>query len=425
MARPLRAALCLPALCLSTLTARSGALPGRKAAPSGSGLAQSCWAKYHVDNRNTGYCPIRPQPPAGIWRFPVAAGAFPGPSLTQGGFALFGPDVLHVVGAQDGVQRWQLGDQVNGNVLSGPGGLLYLCTGGAVACVSPVTGAEVWRSTVGANFYATPALSASGMLYACEASGTLYALSAQAGQVVWKRSLGQWSMCSPAVGESGAVYAAGNPGRLFKLNGQTGAVIWSAALPADSVSPPSLSGKLVILGYGARKGSTGGCVALDRLSGQPVWNFPCSGMVYTAPVIEPRGGVYIGSFNGTAYCLDAATGKPRWEFKTGGYVEGTPALSPSGTLYVPSSDHALYALNGQTGKELWSYQTRGILVDAPAVDGNGTVYFGSYDGYYYAIPDSVQKRLAAEFAARGSATAPRATPPRRGRRQPRTGRRVP
>jgi len=79
--------------------------------------------------------------------------------------------------------------------------------------------------------------------------------------------------------------------------------------------------------------------------------------------------------------IDAAA-RP-WSFQTGKGVFSSPVIDKDGTVYVGSADQKFYAID-RFGKEKWHIQTGEIIDSSALLDDKGRVYFGSGDGHVYA-----------------------------------------
>jgi len=106
-------------------------------------------------------------------------------------------------------------------------------------------------------------------------------------------------------------------------------------------------------------------IALDAESPWPKFraNVLQNGRIALKPVIDPAA-------------------RP-WSFQTGRGVFSSPVIDKDGTVYVGSADQKFYAID-RFGKEKWRIQTAGIIDSSALLDSKGRVYFGSGDGHVYA-----------------------------------------
>ncbi len=73
-----------------------------------------------------------------------------------------------------------------------------------------------------------------------------------------------------------------------------------------------------------------------------------------------------------------------WIFKTGKGIFSSPVVDSSGTVYIGSADHYFYALR-KDGSLKWKIKTGEIIDSSALLDDKGMVYVGSGDSYVYSI----------------------------------------
>ncbi len=92
--------------------------------------------------------------------------------------------------------------------------------------------------------------------------------------------------------------------------------------------------------------------------------------------------------SGASPIVAAYQGDQPWAFKTGKGIFSTPVIDNQGAIYVGSADHYFYAIN-PNGSERWKYQTGEIIDSAAALGrsdpatGQPTITFISGDGNMY------------------------------------------
>lgn len=122
-------------------------------------------------------------------------------------------------------------------------------------------------------------------------------------------------------------------------------------------------------------------------TGGHLWAFQTGKGIFSTPVIDGAGTVFIGSADRTFYAL-AADGSVRWQFLTGEIIDSSALLDDRGRVYVPSGDGHLYALDAATGAPVWTF-----AADAASVTGafinwfEGNVAMGR-DGTLYVPNDN-------------------------------------
>ena len=91
-----------------------------------------------------------------------------------------------------------------------------------------------------------------------------------------------------------------------------------------------------------------------------------------------------------------ATAKP-WSFQTGKGIFSSPVIDKDGTVYIGSADQKFYAIK-RDGSLKWSLQTNEIIDSSALLDDKGRVFFGSGDGHVYAANRETGEQLW-KFAA--------------------------
>jgi outer membrane protein assembly factor BamB len=88
--------------------------------------------------------------------------------------------------------------------------------------------------------------------------------------------------------------------------------------------------------------------------------------------------------DGRSPVLPSQTGGALWTFQTGKGIFSTPVVDGDGTVYVGSADRTFYAI-AKDGRLRWSKLTGEIIDSSALLDDRGHVYFGSGDGTFYTL----------------------------------------
>jgi outer membrane protein assembly factor BamB len=91
-----------------------------------------------------------------------------------------------------------------------------------------------------------------------------------------------------------------------------------------------------------------------------------------------------GLQNGRTTVQSKASMVQPWEFKTGKGIFSSPVVDEDGTVYIGSADHYFYAIT-QNGSLKWKCKTNEIIDSSALLDNRGFVYVGSGDSYVYCI----------------------------------------
>jgi outer membrane protein assembly factor BamB len=196
--------------------------------------------------------------------------------------------------------------------------------------------------------------------------------------VAWTYQTAKPLLASPAVADS-HVYLATGDGRSLALDRSTGQPVWEFHTGWLSSSTPAVAGDAVI--FAVRPGRV---VSLDRSSGVVRWDVHLKQPILASPVVA-NGTVYIGSSDRNLYALDVSNGQQRWAFATEDWIVSAVAYAGDRVI-VASQDSQLYVVGAETGRQRLIYETgsgRNIGA-APAVHGD-RVYFCSVGGRVWAI----------------------------------------
>ncbi len=137
--------------------------------------------------------------------------------------------------------------------------------------------------------------------------------------------------------------------------------------------------------------STGGFFALNKSSGDVLWQFVAYGPVECAAAVDENV-IAFGDSDGMFYALDTKTGMAKWTYKASGEVLGHPALK-NGKIYFATSHNRIYCLDAENGQWMWMHQrdvpgTFTVKGVSGIVIQDDLLFAGFSDGYIVAMnPD--------------------------------------
>ncbi|MCA9976485.1 MAG: PQQ-binding-like beta-propeller repeat protein [Anaerolineales bacterium] len=141
--------------------------------------------------------------------------------------------------------------------------------------------------------------------------------------------------------------------------------------------------------------NTGRSPLVASYQGDQPWSFQTGKGIFSTPVIDENGIIYVGSADHNFYALNA-DGSEKWHFVTGELIDSAAAIPRQETavdppaILVPSGDGHLYKLNRTDGSLIWSFTAPDEAFNS-WFEGNvqigfdGTIYAGNTNFNYYAI----------------------------------------
>jgi outer membrane protein assembly factor BamB len=108
--------------------------------------------------------------------------------------------------------------------------------------------------------------------------------------------------------------------------------------------------------------NTGRCPLRATYHGDHPWVFQTGKGIFSTPVIDHDGTVYIGSADHRFYAL-LPDGSLKWSFETGEIIDSAAVLSvvkagEESIIIVPSGDGYLYCLRCESGDVIWKFDAR-------------------------------------------------------------------
>jgi outer membrane protein assembly factor BamB len=275
-----------------------------------------------------------------------------------------GHGTFYALRASDGSSIWQTTTSGYTYMPTEINRVIYInSSGGTLVALRASDGHQLWKRTLDATFIQSPLL-ANGVLYITttkileppaahsasplqeltdigallwntlqnvpavhtmphkEGISSVYAIRASDGAVIWHFAMnkGANSWASWFSVENGVVYAsavnagsASNTGNIYALQESNGSVLWQDKLNASPAGGLLANG--VIYLSTSSDSAAGALYAVRITDGSLLWNYPTSGALFAAPVLDGNA-LYIGANNGMAYALRADNGAIQWHFLT-------------------------------------------------------------------------------------------------------------
>jgi len=209
-------------------------------------------------------------------------------------------------------------------------------------------------------------------LYAATLDGALVALARQDGAVRFRVPLGGRSYATPCVDERGNVYAASDAKKLYAIH-PSGQVAWTLDLDdeGDTACVLSDDGTLVFAAGRTLYGVT--------QAGNVAWRFVARGKIFTAPAIDDRHRVIVGSQDHHVYAIDpqGLVARKFWSVDLGADVDGSPAIDDDGAIIVGTDAGEIVRLDVD-GNVVWVAHVSGFVRGALSIARGGDVLMGVY-----------------------------------------------
>lgn len=201
-------------------------------------------------------------------------------------------------------------------------------------CVDARDGTEQWSVETGYYVNGTPSVSENRIAFGgCD--GFIYVNDAQTGEEVSKLEIESYISNSVII-RDGVAYVAHYENRVEAFNLSDGKNLWSfedRSFPYFA-SPAVTDSMVIAPGQGKRT------YAIDRKTGEEIWNFRSASSADGSPVVA-GGYVIFGADDGILYFLDEKTGEEAWRYEIGDDIKTSPAIVRD-SLIVGASDGRVY-----------------------------------------------------------------------------------
>ncbi len=259
---------------------------------------------------------------------------------------------------------------------------------GRIWAIDRKTGKKLWKKDLQKLLSAGPGVRGD-RLYLATQEGQLLSLARQDGRLLWSAQLDSELLAIPLATDE-QLFAATIDGQIYGLNPTDGSVLWRYATRVPPLTLRGSSGPVLIdnlLLYGAADGRL---VALNKISGLPVWDVTISVAegrselerivdIDADPVVFDDT-IFVVTYQGHVAAVDAGSGVLLWRREMSSFSGLQVA---NGELYVTDSSGQIWSLSRRTGAALWKQD--GLMfrdLTAPAFH-NGLIVVGDKEGYLH------------------------------------------
>ena len=214
-------------------------------------------------------------------------------------------------------------------------------------------------------------------IYLADGLGLLECRNRITGKVIWADTTDARSTAGPSY-DDGIVYFPFDDGKLRGYEALTGELIFSINLEEPLLSKTAVDSLVFVAGV------DGIFTALDKKTGDVVWQRKFEWPIWTAPVVD-KDMVYIGDNGGYLRALDKTTGRTVWTFKSNGVILASP-IALGDFLLFASLDRYLYCLDKRTGLLSSKWKT-GHEVRFPPISDGESIFIAAHDGTIHCLGD--------------------------------------
>jgi photosystem II stability/assembly factor-like uncharacterized protein len=259
----------------------------------------------------------------------------------------------------------------------------------------------IWDKSTGGIVKSAPALSYDGStVYCVTTTANVIAFDVQSGNIKWGFATDGYVTNSPVVffdsANTNIIYVGTSKGILYAIKdkGTNGELFWQKQLSDTIFSSVAIYPD----GYNTMlyAGSKGGILYRMQWNGinDAAWQVNLNSPVYSSPVIDRNGLIYIGTKGGmlSVWAKDfTSSSSPLTSFIFESGITGTPAIGSSGNIYAGTEKGYLYALNYNTEnlKMNWKANLYSSINSSALVTESGLIYIGTLKGDVFVIKENL------------------------------------
>ena len=297
---------------------------------------------------------------------------------------------------------------------------------GGVYAIDVNSGDQLWSIPSDSSIKNSVSIDNKGVAVGVSITGQAHAFNTNSGELLWQSDLPghpfRWIYSRPAIAD-GIVYFGGKAG-YQALEIATGKEIWYKVLtvPKGSGDPmgdgwgsypsPIIYRGLVILHL-----SGVGLVALDRETGEIIWENPLEVTHYYSDPVLAGDLIVCGGFYGNLAAVKAYTGETLWQRSMPDAQYPTNIAIWNDRMYVTTNQGHVRSMDLSSNKAYWDFQSGEDLLNmnpfrrevtsflAKPIQHGNSILIGGVDGVLYTLDiETGQKIATAQFPAPITAT---------------------
>ena len=253
---------------------------------------------------------------------------------------------------------------------------------GHVYALDRATGEPRWKQPF-ENGVATDLLVEGGVVYFATYREQVMAMTLSDGETIWSFDAGSPTerlhrTSSPMLTESHVIYG-GVDGTIRALDRSTGEPVWERSLGSRVSASPIGVDESILVGTENAK-----LHLLKSANGEPVASLELPGTPFGRP-LEVNGSIVVFMTGRYAAAIDRALKSTRWQIQIGTDWATFRPLLVDQTILAGADDHRVYALSEKTGALVWMQEFDGPVTSLTYVAGDrDELYVGTTAGTVHA-----------------------------------------
>jgi outer membrane protein assembly factor BamB len=211
------------------------------------------------------------------------------------------------------------------------------------------------------------------------------------GFVRYSKTLNGSASTTPAVAKDGTIYIATSNGWLYAFT-DNGTQKWAKQLTTSAIYSGPVIDEDGYIFVGAENNRV---YKVNPADGSVVWSFTAGGRV-SYGITFTTYSIYFPASDGYLYSVNKVNGQEFWRYNIGTAYFSHPSVAHDGTVYVAAGK--LYAFNPD-GTIKWTFDGDRSLRYGPSIDSDGTIYVASGDRLYAIKPDGTEKWRTSSYSS--------------------------
>ncbi|MCA9935887.1 MAG: PQQ-binding-like beta-propeller repeat protein, partial [Anaerolineales bacterium] len=219
-------------------------------------------------------------------------------------------------------------------------------TGGIIYALDAETGEDIWRFPAGGSIYSSPTIY-DGLLFLGNTNGNLFVLDPESGVIDKTYQELGGTVRSLVVADNTLYAAAGS--NLYKINEEGNQLDLIFSAEEYLLRPPVFRDSVLYIVVTLPGEENHSLVYALETDGDEIWETPydISGKVDTDHAVSENA-VLVSTTDGILYAINRFSGQELWQFETSGEIRSSPTIV-NNIAYFGSWPNRIYGLDIETG----------------------------------------------------------------------------